>query len=124
MQVVQRDALHITFLILLIKMLMSTIHFSLMRFYSNAFEQVSFAIMAADISTANQLSALLSDSAGFTSYLARQNFPDVSVTSKPAVFDKNNSPVTVFSSGPCLTSNPALVVVAFFAAAAVREVLY
>jgi hypothetical protein len=76
-----------------------------------------------DISTANQLRALLSDTS-FISYLAGQNFPGVTVTSKPAVFDKNNSPATLAASGPCLMPNPALVVIAFFAAATIREVHY
>jgi hypothetical protein len=91
--------------------------------FTHALEQVSFAVMAVDISTAIQLSKLLSDTK-FISDLAGQNFPGVTVTSKPAVFDKNNSPVTVASSGPCLMPNPALVVIVFFAAATVREVLY
>ena len=91
--------------------------------FTHALEQVSFAVMAVDISTAIQLSTLLSDTS-FISHLAGQNFPGVTVTSKPAVFDKNNSPATLAASGPCLMPNPALVVIAFFAAATVREVLY
>ncbi len=67
--------------------------------------QVSFAVLAADVSTAKQLSTRLSDSSGFTRYLATQNFPNVVVTAPPAVFD--NSFSVVFSSA-YLMSRPAI----------------
>ena len=86
---------------------------------------MSLAVMAADTSTANQISARLSDSTSFISYLASQNFPNVAVTSKPAAFDSSN--MLAISPSPasraCPMTRPTLLFTALLAGAAVAVVL-
>ncbi len=82
--------------------------------------QVDLAVLAADVATAKQLSSRLSDTSGFTSFLASKNFSNVSVTRPPAVFDASNSKVL---SRAGLMSKPGLFLTAMLATAAVASIL-
>ncbi len=77
--------------------------------------QVTLAVLATDINIARQISARLTD---LTNYLATQNFPNVTVTSPPEIYDSDN--VRVSPSAGSL-SRPALLLTAMLATAAVTR---
>ncbi len=77
--------------------------------------QVTLAVLATDINIARQISARLSD---LTNYLATQNFPNVTVTSQPDIYDSDNARVSP-SAGSL--SRPALLLTAMLATAVVTR---